>query len=100
MSFWFGEAPVDGICVCCGEVTAGGALHGVCGLGAGAAGVGGVGVTAVGSLAAWVEGADVDTAGVTLPVLDVSGFDSIWMMFLNVVMSMFVLSTTNDLDQV
>ena len=65
--------PVNGICVCHGEHTAGGALHGVCSVGAGVAGVGVVGVTAVDSLTAWVAGADVDAAGATLPMLDLSG---------------------------
>ena len=64
---------MDGICVHCGEHTAGRALHGVCSVAAGAAGVGVVGATAVGSLTAWVAGADVDEAGATLPMLDVSG---------------------------
>ena len=49
MPVWLGEAPVDGVCVCCGEHTAGGALHGVCSVAAGAAGVGVTGATAVGS---------------------------------------------------
>ena len=31
---------MDDICVCCGEGTVGGALHGVCSVAAGAAGVG------------------------------------------------------------
>ena len=56
--------------------------------------------TAVGGLTAWVPRAGVDAAGATLPMLDVSGFDSIQMTFSNVVMSMSVLSTTNDLDEV
>ena len=68
-----GGAPVDGICIYCGECTADIALHGVCSVAAGAAGVGDVGATAVGSITAWVEGADVDAAGATSPMLDVSG---------------------------
>ena len=63
---------MDSICVHCGECTAGGALHGVCRVAASAAGVGVVGATAVGSLPVWVAGADVDAAGATLPMLDVS----------------------------
>ena len=66
-------AQVDGICVCCDEHTAGRALHGVCSVAAGIAGVGVVGATAVGSLTTWMEGADVDSAGAILPMLDVSG---------------------------
>ena len=68
---WLGRAPVDSICVCHGEHTTGGALHGVCSLAAGAAGVGVLGATAVGSPTSWVAGADVDAAGATLPMLDV-----------------------------
>ena len=64
---------MGGICVCCDEHTAGRALHGVCSVAAGAAGVGVVDATAVGSLTAWAAGADVDAAGATLPMLDVSG---------------------------
>ena len=64
---------MDGICVCCGECTAGGALHGVCRVAAGEAGVGVVVATAVGSLATWVTGADIDAAGPTSPMLDASG---------------------------
>ena len=64
---------MDGICVHCGEHTAGIALHGVCSVATGAAGVGVVDATAVGNLTAWVAGADVDAAGATLPMLDVSG---------------------------
>ena len=45
----------------------------VCSVAAGAAGVGVVGVRAVGSLTSWVAGADVDAAGATPPMLDVSG---------------------------
>ena len=67
------EAPVDGICVCCGEHTAGRALHGVCSVAAGAAGVGVVGATAVGGLTAWVARADADAAGTISLMLDVSG---------------------------
>ena len=63
---------MDGICVCCGKHTAGRALHGVCSVAAGAAGVGVVGATAVGGLTAWVAGADVDAAGAISPMLDVS----------------------------
>ena len=66
-------APVDGICVCCGKHTVGRALHGVCSVAAGAAGVGVAGATAVGDLTTWVAGAGVDAAGATLPMLDVSG---------------------------
>ena len=50
--FWLGHAPVDGICIHHGEHTAGRALHGVCSVVAGAAGVGVVGATAFGSLIA------------------------------------------------
>ena len=49
---WLRGAPVDGICVHCGEHTAGRALHGVCSIAAGAACVGVVGPTAVGGLTA------------------------------------------------
>ena len=63
---------MNGICVCCGEHTAGGAFHGVCSVAAGAAGVGVVGAIFVGNLTAWVAGADVDEAGATLPTLYVS----------------------------
>ena len=63
---------MDGICVHCGECTASIALHGVCSVAAGEAGVGVVGGTAVGGLTAWVAAADVDAAGATLPMLDVS----------------------------
>ena len=73
MPVWLRVAPVDGICVCHNEHNAGRALHGVCSVAAGAAGVGVVGATAVGGFTAWVAGADVDTAGATLPMLDVSG---------------------------
>ena len=69
MPVWLTEAPVDGICVCCGGCTAGRDLHGVCSVAAGAAGVGVVGATAVGSLTAWVTGADADVAGATSPML-------------------------------
>ena len=64
---------MNGICVHHGEHTVGIALHGVCSVAAGTAGVGVVGATAFGSLTAWVAGADVDAAGATLPMLDVSG---------------------------
>ena len=67
------QVPVDGICVHCGEHTACGALHGVCSVAVGAAAVDVVGTTAVGSLTVRVAGADVDAAGATLPMLDVSG---------------------------
>ena len=40
--------------LCCGEITVGTALHGICSVDAGAAGVGVVGATAVGSLTACV----------------------------------------------
>ena len=73
MPVWLRGAPADGTCVNCGECTVGGALHGVCSVAAGAAGVGIVGVTAVDGLTAWVAGADVDAAGATVPMLDVSG---------------------------
>ena len=72
MPVWLREAPVDGICVHCGEHTAGEDLHGVCNVAAGAAGVGVVGGTAIASLTAWMAGADADAAGATLPMLDVS----------------------------
>ena len=72
VQIWLREAPVDGICVQCGECTAGRALHGVCSVAAGAAGVHIVGATAVGSLTASVTGADIDAAGAVLPMLDVS----------------------------
>ena len=45
----------------------------ICSVAADAAGIGVVGATAVGSLTAWVAGADVDAAGATSPMLDVSG---------------------------
>ena len=45
MSVWLRGALVDGICVHCGEHTAGRALHKVCIVAAGAAGVGVVGAT-------------------------------------------------------
>ena len=48
-------------------------MHGVNSVAAGAAGVGAVGATDVGNLTARVAGADVDAAGVTLPMLDVTG---------------------------
>ena len=73
MPVWLRGASVDGMCVCCGEHTAGRALHGVCSVAAGAAGVGVVGATEFGSINAWVAGADVDAAVTTLPMLDVSG---------------------------
>ena len=69
MPVWHRGASVDGISVCHGEHNAGGALHGVCSVTAGAAGGGVVGATAVGSLTAWVAGANVDAAGATLPML-------------------------------
>ena len=73
MLVWLVGAPRDGVCVLCGEHTAGRALCGVCSVAAGAAGVGVVGATAVSSFTAWVTGADVDAVGATLPMLDVSG---------------------------
>ena len=91
---------MDGVCVHCGECTTVGALHGVCSVAAGAAGVGVAGAIAVGSLTAWVAGADVDAGGATIPNVVCIWFDSIWMMFSNVGMSTYVLSTTNDSDQV
>ena len=63
---------MDFVCVHCGECITGRALHGVCSVAAGAAGVGVVGATTVGSLTAWMPGVDVDGAGATLPMLDVS----------------------------
>ena len=73
MPVWLREAPVAGICVHCGECTAGRALHGVCSVAAGAAGVGIVDATAIGSLTAWMAGADADAAVATSPMLDVPG---------------------------
>ena len=70
---WHRGLPVDGICVSCGEHIAHAALHGVCSVAAGVAGVGIVSATAVGGLTAWVAGTDVDVVGATLPMLDVSG---------------------------
>ena len=70
---WLRGAPVDGICVCCVEHTAGRALNGVCSVAAGTAGVGIMGATAVGGLTTWVTGADAAAAGATLQMLDVSG---------------------------
>ena len=64
---------MDGICVHCGKHTAGGALHLVCCVAAGAPGVGVAGATDVDGLTAWVEGAYVDAAGAISPMLDVSG---------------------------
>ena len=58
------------VCVCCGKNSKGRALHEVCSLAAGAAGV--AGATAVGSLTTLVAGADVDAAGAILPMLVVS----------------------------
>ena len=48
-------------------------MHGVCSVASGAAGVGVMGATVVAGLTAWVAGADVDAAGATSPMLDVSG---------------------------
>ena len=73
MPVWPGGGPVDGICVHCVKCTAGIALCGVCNVAVGAAGVGVVCATAVGGLTAWVAGADVDAAGATSPMFDVSG---------------------------
>ena len=73
MLVWLRGAPVDGICVCCGKCTAGRAFCGVCTVAASAAGVGVAGSTAVADLTAWVAGTDVDAAGATSPMLDVSG---------------------------
>ena len=70
---WLRRAPVDGICIHCGKHTAGIALHGVCSVATGAAGVGVAGATAVGGFTAWVAGANVVAAGDTSPMLDVSG---------------------------
>ena len=70
---WLRGALVDGICVQGGECTADIALYGVCSVAAGATGVGVAGATVVCSLTTWVAGADVDAAGATLPMLDVSG---------------------------
>ena len=47
-------APVDGICVCHGEHTAGRSLCGVCSVAAGASGVDVLGATADSSLTTWV----------------------------------------------
>ena len=57
----------------CGKCTTGRTLHGVISIAAGAAGVGVAGATAVGGLSAWVAGADVDAAGATSPMLEISG---------------------------
>ena len=73
MLVWLRGTPVDGICVHCGKHTTDRALHGVCTVAVGAAGVGVAGVTSLSNLTAWVAGADVDAAGATLPMLDVSG---------------------------
>ena len=70
---WLRGAPVDGVCVHCDKCTAGRALHGVCSVDAGAAGVGVVGATAVGGLTTWEAGADVHAAGATSLMLDISG---------------------------
>ena len=66
---------MDAICLHCCECTAGGALHGVCSVAAGAGGVGVVVTTAVCSLTTWVVGTDVDAAAAcaTSPTFDVSG---------------------------
>ena len=53
MPVWLREAPVDCVCVHCGECTADGALTGVCSVAASAAGVDVVGATGVGILTAW-----------------------------------------------
>ena len=73
MPVWLRGAPEDGVCVHCSEHIAGPTLCGVCSVAAGAAGVGVAGATYVGDLTAWVVGGDVDAAGATLPMLDVSG---------------------------
>ena len=73
MPVWLGGVPVDGICVHCGECTEGRALCCICSVAAGTAGVGVVGTTAVSGLTAWLAGADVDPAGATSQMLDVSG---------------------------
>ena len=73
MLVWLRGAPVDAIFICCGECTASGALHGVCSVAAGVAGVGVVGAAAVGGLTAWVAGADVHVGVAASPMLDVSG---------------------------
>ena len=57
----------------CGKCTKCGAFHGICDVATSAASVGVVGATAVGSHTAWVAGTDVDAAGATSPMLDVSG---------------------------
>ena len=66
------RAPVDGICVHCATHTADRTLHGFCSIDSGAADVVVLGATAVGSFTSWV-GADVDAAGATSPMMDVSG---------------------------
>ena len=63
---------MDGVCVHCGQYTAARALHGVCSIAVGAAGVGIAGAIAVESLAVWVAGADADAAGATSPLSHVS----------------------------
>ena len=98
VSVWLWGAPVDGICVHCHLHTVGRALHGICSIVAGAAGVGVVGATVVGIFTTWVAGADVDAASATLPMLCL-----VWQHpddLSNVVMSTSILSTTNDLDLV
>ena len=76
MQVWQGEAPVDGICVHCGEHTAGRALCGASRVAAGAAGVGVVGVVAV-SLSGWQELMhDLDQVGASIGFADVGGRES------------------------
>ena len=88
MLVWLKGAPVDGICVHCGEHTPGTALHGVYSVDAGTASVGVVVTTAVGSLTARVAEADVDAFWCYITNVGCVWFDSIWMMFPNVVTSM------------
>ena len=78
---WLGGAPVDGICVHCGKHATSAALHRVCSVAAGPAGVGVVGATTFGSLTAWVAGADVDAPGGYIANIACIWFDNIWMTF-------------------
>ena len=64
---------MNGVCVNCDKCTAGRALHGVCSVAAGAAGIGVGGATAIGDLTACVAGADMDAVGATLAMLYVFG---------------------------
>ena len=72
-----GWAPVDGICIHCGEHTTDGSLHGVFGVAAGAAGVDVVGATVAG-LTAWVAGAGACIAGATSLMAVVSSLTASW----------------------